>query len=343
VRRLPHHLLAGAGAFALPVAAFAQVLHDVRQPAGPQAAHIYDLWLLMLWVCGIAFAATMIALLLALLRSRRGDAGTPAEVPAAASTGRAPLIAVGTATAVTGLVLVGLLAASVLTDRALARLPLEDPVTIRLVGHQWWWEVTYEDANPSRVFSSANEIHVPVGRPVVLALSADDVIHSFWVPNLDGKKDLIPGHDTSIQFRVDTPGIYRGQCAEYCGYEHAKMALEVIAQPPAEYEQWAQAQRASPPQPSDALVQQGQRVFMNTTCVMCHAIQGTDADARKAPDLSHVASRRMLAAGELVNDPSHLAAWISDPQAFKPGVNMPANPLPAADLAALVAYLETLR
>jgi cytochrome c oxidase subunit 2 len=327
----------------LTASAAVQALHDARQPAGPQAAHIHDLWLLMLWICAIAFVATMTALGLAVFRSRRGDGRTPADVTMSAGSERAPFLAVGTATAVTSLVMIGLLGASVMTDRALARLPLEDAVTIRLVGHQWWWEATYEDPNPSRVFSTANEIHVPVGRPVMLALSADDVIHSFWVPNLHGKKDLIPGHDATTQFRADVPGIYRGQCAEYCGYQHAKMALEVIAQTPADYERWAQAQRASPPPPSEPLAQRGQHVFMNTTCAMCHAIQGTDAGARRAPDLSHIASRRMLGAGELANDPAHLAAWISDPQAFKPGVNMPANPLATADMTALVAYLETLR
>ena len=236
----------------------------------------------MLWVCGIAFVATMIALALALMRARRGDERTPPDLTSLEQTERGPLHSVSTGTAITVALLIVLLVASVLTDRALARLPLGDPVTIQFIGHQWWWEVKYDDPQPSRVFSTANEIHIPVGRPVVMTLTADDVIHSFWVPNLHGKRDLIPGHTAITQFRADTPGVYRGQCAEFCGYQHAKMAMLVIAEPADQYEQWAQQQRQSAPRPTDPVAQRGEQVFMSTTCIMCHAIQGTDANGAES-------------------------------------------------------------
>ena len=245
-----------------------------------------------------------------------------------------------------GLSIAGLLllfGATVVTDRALAQLPLNDGVHIRLVGHQWWWEATYDDPQAENVFSTANELHVPVGRPVVLTLEADDVIHSFWVPNLHGKKDLIPGRTATFAFRADAPGTYRGQCAEYCGYQHANMALLVIAEPSDRYEQWVTQSRASAPRASDDTTKRGQQVFMQSTCAMCHAITGTNANAKRAPDLTRVASRQTLAAGAIRNDPTALTAWIADPQAIKPGTHMPANALPPSDMEALVAYLETLK
>jgi cytochrome c oxidase subunit II len=243
---------------------------------------------------------------------------------------------------VTVVLLLVLLAASVFTDRALARLPLQNAVNVEITAHQWWWEVKYMDDVPARTFVTANELHVPVGRPVVAKLQSPDVIHSFWVPNVHGKKDLIPGQESLIQFRVDRAGTYRGQCAEFCGFEHALMALHVIAVPEAEYEQWAQAQRQSAPEPTTPETQRGRQVVLTSTCGMCHAIQGTPAQGRVGPELTHVATRPTLAAGTLPNTPQHLAAWILDPQRFKPGVNMPANALSEADLRAVVAYLETL-
>jgi cytochrome c oxidase subunit II len=184
---------------------------------------------------------------------------------------------------------------------------------------------------------------VPVGRPVVMRLQSNDVIHSFWVPNLQGKKDLIPGRTAVTEWRADHPGVFRGQCAEFCGYQHAKMALYVIAVPPDEFERWRGSQRASPPPPSDPKLQRGQQIFLTSTCAMCHAIQGTTASARMAPDLTHVGSRRALGADALPNSPAALAAWISNPHAAKPGVNMPNHSFSGEDLDALVAYLESLK
>jgi cytochrome c oxidase subunit II len=236
-----------------------------------------------------------------------------------------------------------LVVAIALTDRALANLPMDDPLTIEMTGHQWWWEIRYEDPDPSRTFTTANEVHIPVGRPVLVKLQSGDVIHSLWVPRLAGKRDLIPGRVSRMQLRADEPGVYRGQCAEFCGYQHAWMAFLVVAEPRDAYERWADAQRGSAIAPAAEQEKRGQQVFMQGTCVMCHAIQGTDANARLGPDLTHVASRQTLAAGALPNQPAHLARWIVEPQAVKPGVNMPPNRLPPADLDALVAYLSSLR
>jgi cytochrome c oxidase subunit 2 len=250
---------------------------------------------------------------------------------------------VNTAVAITILLLLVLLAASVFTDRALARLPLKDAINIEVTAHQWWWTVKYVNGPVSETFETANEIHVPVGRPVVVQLHSDDVIHSLWVPSLAGKRDLIPGRTATLAFQADRPGLYRGQCAEFCGFQHAFMAFEVHAHAPAEYEAWRQQQLAPAPEPSEANAQRGKALFQSVSCALCHSVQGTLAQGRKAPDLTHFASRRTIAAGTLPNTPGNLASWIADPHKHKPGVNMPAHPLSGEDLAALVAYLGTLK
>jgi cytochrome c oxidase subunit 2 len=250
---------------------------------------------------------------------------------------------VGTAVTLSILLLVALFVATVLTDRALAKLPLDDAIHIRLTGHQWWWEAMYDDAQASNVFTTANELHIPVGRPVLVTLEASDVIHSLWIPNLAGKKDLIPGRTATLALRADHPGLYRSQCAEYCGLQHARMVLYVVAESPQGYQQWLERSRAAAPPPASDETKRGQQVFMRSTCAMCHSISGTIANGKHAPDLTHVGSRKTIGAGTLANTATTLAAWISDPQGIKPGVNMPANALAPGDLEALVTYLETLQ
>jgi cytochrome c oxidase subunit II len=230
----------------------------------------------------------------------------------------------------------------VVTDRALAQLPLKDGLSIEVTAQQWWWKVRYQANEPALEFETANELHVPVGRPVVIKLESKDVIHSFWAPNLHGKKDLIPGRITTIRFRADKPGVYRGQCAEFCGYQHAKMAFVVVAEERDAYERWVAEQRRTAREPSDALLKRGQQVFLTSACVMCHAIKGTIADGRTGPDLTHLASRRTLAAGTLPNTRGNLAGWILDPQGIKPGANMPPTAIAPDDLQALLHYLESL-
>ncbi len=344
-RCLAPRRLVGAALVLAAVAAQAatQVAQDALHTAGPQAGHILQLWRLTLLVCSGVFGAVLAALAVALWRAPKAQQPPPADVSSLQRAEPRLQRRVTTATAVSAALLLVLVGASVWTDRALAHLQLEGALHVRVTAHQWWWEIEYDDADPSQTFVTANELHVPVGRPVIVTLKSDDVIHSFWVPNLAGKKDLIPGRTAQLQFRADQPGSYRGQCAEFCGLQHAWMAFVVVAEPPERFGAWASAQRQPASPPADPLLARGQQLFLSGTCVMCHNIAGTDATAHKAPDLTHVGSRRALAAGVLRNDAAHMAAWISDPQQFKPGVNMPAHAYAPGDLKALVAYLGSLQ
>jgi cytochrome c oxidase subunit 2 len=317
-------------------------MNSALDAAGPQAAAIGQLWWLTLWLCVVVFVAVMAALGVALWRPRRAPGSAP-ELARAAGAERKARWSVGAAIALSTVLLLGLLAASVLTDRALARLPLDGALAIRVIAHQWWWEVVYDDPQPDQVFTTANELVIPVGRPVVITLQADDVIHSFWVPNLHGKKDMIPGRTSTIQLRADREGRYVGRCAEFCGLQHAFMAVDVVALPADRFAAWQAHQRTPAPEPSSASAVRGRELFLTGSCMLCHAVQGTSANARRAPDLTHFASRAHIGAGRVANTRQALATWIEDPQKVKPGVNMPAHLLPPEDLAALVAYLETLR
>jgi cytochrome c oxidase subunit 2 len=324
-------------------AAPASGMQDALRAAGAQAAHIGDLWNGTLALCTFVFVAIVVATIIAVWCAPGADAATRPDTASLEGPERRTWHRIGWATGACVVGLFVLLAGDVFTSRALARLPLQDAVDIELVGHMWWWEARYRDADTNREFTTANELTIPVGRPVIVTLRADDVIHSLWVPNLAGKRDLIPGRTATLRLRADRAGTYRGQCAEFCGLEHALMALLVHAVPPADYEAWAANQRKPAPDPLDAAARRGRDVFMAGNCAHCHAIAGTPAQGSIAPDLTHLASRQTIAAGMFPNNRGHLAGWIGDPQALKPGVNMPANPLPPDDLQALLAYLETLR
>ena len=317
--------------------------HDALATAGRQAAHIGTLWNLTVAVCTAVFCAILLGLVLSLWRSGRAREDAPADLSSIGRHERGPYLSVLWSVAVSIALLLVLVVASVVTDRALARMSLENAVNIEVTSHQWWWELRYGSDQPSETFTTANELHVPVGRPVVLKLRTDDVIHSLWVPSLAGKKDLITGRTSTMQFRADHAGRYRGQCAEFCGFQHAFMAFEVIADPPDRYDAWVAAQRQPAAEPTDATARRGQEVFRRSACIMCHAIEGTSAGARKGPDLTHLGARTTLAAGTLPNRPAELARWIANPQDFKPGSNMPATTLSSEDMGALVAYLESLK
>ncbi|TWI64310.1 cytochrome c oxidase subunit 2 [Pseudoduganella lurida] len=324
-------------------AATQQVLQNALQPEGPQAQAIFGLWNFTLALCTVVFAVIVLAFLYALWRAPRGHAGTAPDLGSLARPERRVhgIVLWGTVISAVGLVM--LLVADVWTARALARLPLKEAVNIELVGHMWWWEARYLSDDPTQRFTTANELRLPVGRPVLVSLKSRDVIHTLWVPNLAGKRDMIPGRSTTIALQADRPGVYRAQCAEFCGLEHALMALPVTAQAPADYEQWAAAQRKPSVEPDTDRRRRGRDVFLGTTCVMCHTVAGTTARGTLGPDLTHFASRPTLAAGALKNDRANLQAWIVDPQRFKPGANMPAHPFPADDMTALLDYLESLK
>jgi cytochrome c oxidase subunit II len=214
---------------------------------------------------------------------------------------------------------------------------------VKITGSQWWWEIEYVDSASSRRLVTANELHIPVGAPIRIELAARDVIHSFWVPRLHGKLDMVPGHRNVMWLRADSAGVYRGQCAEFCGHQHAKMALTVVAEPREAFDAWLnhQLQPAPPPATTDQI--RGREVFESSTCLMCHTIRGTSAAASTGPDLTHLASRGTIAAGTLPNTRGNLGGWITDPHSIKPGVKMPANSLSPDDLHALLSYLESLR
>jgi cytochrome c oxidase subunit 2 len=191
--------------------------------------------------------------------------------------------------------------------------------------------------------TTANEIHVPVGTPVVVQTNSKDVIHSFWAPNITGKRDLLPGYSSAFWFQIDKPGIYHGQCAEFCGLQHAHMGFSIVAESVGEFQAWQQQQLKAAAEPSTSEAIRGREVFLTHACLMCHTIRGTDAGARLGPDLTHVASRSMIASETLPNTVGALAGWIVDPQRIKPGTQMSPNPLSGDDLQAVVAYLQSLR
>jgi cytochrome c oxidase subunit II len=236
-------------------------------------------------------------------------------------------------------VLVPLLIYSLETSSAL-RTPTEGP-TVRVTGHMWWWEVHY----PDHGIVTANELHIPAGERVRIELESADVIHSFWVPNLNGKRDLIPGIRNITWIQADTPGVYRGQCAEYCGDQHAKMAFHVIALPPDEFRAWVAERQRLKTAPESEQQQRGRAVFNQAGCARCHAIRGSQPTdpATVGPDLTHIGSRRTLGAATIPHNRGNLAGWITDPRPIKPGVKMPASYLGADDREALVNYLESLK
>jgi cytochrome c oxidase subunit II len=329
----------------------ASVLQSMLDPAGPQAANISRLWWLAFWISTLVFVVVLGFLLGAIVRAvrLRRDLADEREIrlkpDLASEAAWEPVLKTAVTLAVGGTVLTlfVLLIASIRTGRAIASPRRDAAVVINIVGHQWWWEAEYEDALPSQRFKTANELHIPVGRPIVLKVTSHDVIHSFWVPNLHGKRDLIPGYTTSIWLQADRPGIFRGQCAEFCGYQHANMSLYVTAESDAEYQRWAANQRKPAVEPSDETTSRGREVFLRSTCTQCHTIRGTIAGAILGPDLTHLATRGTIAAGRLPNSRGHLAGWVVDAQGIKPGSRMPPNSIPGDDLQALLTYLESLK
>jgi cytochrome c oxidase subunit 2 len=243
---------------------------------------------------------------------------------------------------VSSVVLVGLGLWTLLTIAAVSRPPAATAFTVRVTGYQWWWRVRYEGKETARTFTTANEIHIPVGQPIRLELESADVIHSFWVPQLGGKTDTIPGQTNVSWIQADRPGVYRGQCGEYCGAQHAHMALLVVADAPDAFNAWWNAQLASVDNsilPAAAL--DGESVF-TSHCAACHAVRGTGAGGIVGPDLTHLMSRHTIASGKLPNDSDHLAEWIRHAPQLKPGSRMPSIALSDAELKSVLSFLQIL-
>jgi len=317
-----------------------QVNQSVLHAAGPRAASTEHLWWFAFIVAAVVYVLTVGALFWAIASARRREREgelRPEHAHDRMTSG------VGAGIAASVVILLVFLGYDLSVARTRDPVPKQHPVTIEITGRQWFWDVTYADTSPHGRFTTANEIHIPVGQPVLFLLSSSDVIHSMWVPNLAGKKDLIPGYTQSLWFQADTPGVYRGQCAEFCGEQHAKMAMEIVAQPLTEYRRWVASQSGPGAPPADSVTKRGQEVFLTGTCAMCHSIGGTPAGSHVGPDLSHLASRRTIAAGSLPNTRGNLAGWIIDPQRIKPGAKMPPNMLEPKDLDALLTYLQSLK
>jgi cytochrome c oxidase subunit 2 len=273
-------------------------------------------------------------LIVAIIRARPAAPPHPSGKPALTEASGGAWISIGV-----GISTVVLFAAVVWTMQTLAAIvaPATAPqLTLEVDAKQFWWDVRYTG---DESFVTANEIHIPVGAPVRVRLSGQDVIHSFWVPALAGKTDVIPGQTNLTWLEADQPGTYRGQCTEYCGVQHANMALLVIAEPPDVFDAWRRQQLA--PAVLSPNATEGQRQFV-TRCGDCHTVRGTAADGKKGPDLTHLMSRTTLGAGTLPNTPGHLAGWIANAQAIKPGNGMPPSLIPPAELAGIRAFLETL-
>lgn len=329
--RAPLPLLACA------VAAGCTGQQSVLDPASAQASNLALLSWILFGVSAAILLAVMALLLAGITRARNGRAERPLEARHSRN-----LVLYG-GVVIPLVTLTGFLVASALLGRESgASVPPRDAIVVEVTAHRWWWEVHYLDADGRRIATLANELYAPVGRPVRVNLKSSDVIHSFWAPNLQGKKDMIPGRTNVSWFTATREGAFRGQCAEFCGEQHAKMAFFVVAVPPDRFDAWLQRQAAPAAEPDNDLARRGRQVFMSTTCFMCHAIRGTRAMGQVAPDLTHVASRQSLAAGALRNNPGALAAWIVDPQNVKPGTRMPATDLNGEDLQALLHYLGSL-
>jgi cytochrome c oxidase subunit 2 len=306
---------------------------SLLDPRGPGARRVEGLWWLMFWI-SVAVLLVVLALLGYSLRKRGHDkadteTATPGPTPA---WGRPFVIISGFAAP--AIILIGVLAVS-LGDLAALNDLGPSRIRIEVIGHMWWWEARYPDGAVT-----ANEIHIPVGEPVEFQLTSADVIHSFWIPTLHPKRDMIPGRSNVLTMQADEPGRYWGQCAEFCGLQHAGMVVYVIADP--DFDLWLENQRRPAIEPSDN-AERGREIFMQSTCVGCHAIRGTAADATIGPDLTHLADREKLFAGDLDNTRENLERLITDPQSVKPGVAMPPTSLQESDLEALLDYLESLR
>lgn len=320
-------------------------LTAVTRPFGPAAARINELWWVMFWIAVFVCVVVFVFLALAIWR-RSGTAGDGANGGRAADAAGethavGPLsvrFVVIAGAIVPAIILVGLLIYSLGTNRVLAAPPADEALTIEVIGHQWWWEVRY----PESGVVTANEMIIPVGVPVRLEFSSVDVIHSFWVPALNGKMDLIPGQTTELPIEASQPGEYFGFCAEFCGVQHAKMNVLVAAREQAAFDEWLAAQQEPAPAPSEDVTQAGQQVFLGSACVYCHTVRGTNASGKVGPDLTHLASRRLLGAGALPNTRGNLAGWIVNSQTTKPGNRMPPIYLGGDELQSLLAYLETL-
>jgi cytochrome c oxidase subunit II len=334
------HLLQRSGAVALVLlplmllsAACSGNPQDTLTRNGDVSAHITDLFMPVFWVAVVIFFLVEGALVYAIIRYRRR--GNETALPKQLHGNTALEI---TWTIIPAVVLGIIAVPTVGGIRFLADVP-SNALEINVTGQQWWWRFEYANEG----FETADELVIPVGRPVHVNLRSNDVIHSFWVPQLAGKMDTVPGQTNSMWFNAKRPGLYSGQCTEFCAESHAKMKFQVNALPPAEYDAWVRKQQTNPPVPTSGLAAQGYQFFMQGQCIACHAIRGTPAQGNFGPNLTWFAMRDRFAGAWLDNTPENVALWLKDPPAIKPGSKMPNYNLTDEQINQLVAYLESLK
>ncbi|CAN5363939.1 cytochrome c oxidase subunit II [soil metagenome] len=324
-------------ATALTAAAGCAGEQSVLAPGSDQARDLLVLGVLLTLTCALAYLVVLTFLSAALARRRR----TAAAADGAGDPGDDARLARGLKLWI-GFVGAGvclLSVASFTADRVLARPAASPPLDVRITGHQWWWRIAYRDPTSGQWIETANELHLPLGRPVRLELTSADVIHSFWVPGLHGKLDMIPGRTNVLAITPQKAGWTRGQCGEFCGLQHAQMALWTKVEAPGAFDAWL----ANQVRPAQAPASPGLQLIETGPCAACHTVRGTRAAGRAGPDLTHLAARRDLAAGTLPFTRGGLAGWISQPQALKPGAEMPPSGLDGQQTQQVVTYLEALK
>lgn len=306
-------------------------ISSALSPVSPQAHAISELLVCVLVLVSVVGLVVIGLVTWSIVRYRVRGGGEPPQVEGSRTM---ELI-------YTGIPLAIMITLFVYTVRTMSR---AEPSTIGrdpelvIIGHQWWWEIRY----PSVGVVTANEIHLPAGRPLVAELRSADVIHELWVPRIGPKLAEVPGQTNRLLIESSSPGTFLGQCAEFCGAGHAWMRVRVIVQPPDQFHEWEQEQQR-PPEPARGEAVLGRQLFLSRTCIQCHSIEDTSTEGHVGPDLTHVASRATLAAGALENTPDGLKQWLSDPQLIKPGCNMPNMRLSPNEIDELTAYLESLK
>lgn len=310
---------------------------SIFRPYSTPAESIHQISLLTLAICGAIFLIVSVLLFYIVVRFRKRPGDERSEPPQIYGSNQIELA--WTVFPVLIVIVLILVTTRTISDVQDAGQPPES-LKVTVIGHQWWWEIRY----PELGIVTADELHLPVARRTVLKLQSADVAHSYWIPQLNGKTDLIPNRDNYMWFDPRETGVYLGNCAEYCGTEHAQMHIRAVVQAPQEFDRWvAEQQGTVAPAPEDAKVTAGRKVFFSTACVNCHTIRGTSAAGKFGPDLTHLMSRETLASGAIENTPEMLREWLNDPQKLKEGALMPALQLSPVELEQLVAFLQTLK
>ncbi|MEA2933001.1 MAG: cytochrome c oxidase subunit [Actinomycetota bacterium] len=311
---------------------------------GPEARHVAGVWWLMFGLAAVVYVVVAGLVVIAIVRGRGDHPGPPAgesaaEPTVAAASGPSESAFIWAGGIVAPVAILALLAVVTVNTTKDLRRPERGELTVEVTAKRWWWDVRY----PESGVATASEIHIPVGRPIHVVLRSDNVVHSFWVPQLAGKLDAVPGQTNHLRFQASEAGTYLGECAEYCGIQHARMGFEVIADTPADFDRWLARRSSAGTGPTTEQAAEGQRVFMREACAGCHTIRNTEAVGRIGPDLSDFGSRRWIGSVTVPNNTGNLAGWISDSQTIKPGNLMPPISLEPDELSAIVAYLESLK